>query len=192
MTATQWRVTGGLLVLLGALVLTTPLGSAIAELTANDESPTFQPDEDQSQQSGPFYPRLSADDQSQVNALVASDKRLAGILEGRQYEISSVVPWGGLDEEGKSVPVIGAAVTLTLAEETTFPMQEWPLIDFDPAADPPYGQSNLKMSAEKVTEFALNVDLQKQEIVHIEPAGPDVQITPGPDYLAHATPPTGE
>jgi hypothetical protein len=174
------RLAGSLLIALGMVVLLTPVGAALSQVTGADSSTTPQPHMvPGSQAPGPPGPTLSSDQRDQALQVLASDDRAQQILQGKDYTVAQIEPWGG---DGDT-PIIGAAMTLHLAEPASYPMQSWPLIQYRPGLNPPYTENSYHLAAVNVTEFLVNVDFQRGLVVNIEPYGDNVQITPGVDVL---------
>lgn len=175
------RAAGIGLIALGALVLVTPAGDALSQLsgdTSSVSSPTPVPG---SAGPGAPQPALTPDQETQARQLFASDETAQRILQGRSYTVNQLGPWGG--DHGE--PMTGAVMVVQLAQPASFAMQTWPLIDFKPGLDPPYREQRLSMAARNVIELLVNVDLQRARVVSIDPYG-DAEITPGQDYLEHA------
>lgn len=170
---TAYRLGAGLVVL-GLVVLLAPIGA-----TGQSESPS----------DGSFVghdavaPSLTSEQVRRAEELLASDPFAQEILRANPFEISDIGPWGGYDVEGNPEPIIGVALRLTLKEPASFEMREWPLIQNEPAAGRPYDAMQVRMEAQNVREFLVNIDLQTEEVVYFDPFGDSVKITPGRDYV---------
>jgi hypothetical protein len=125
---------------------------------------------------------LSEADQARVLVLIAADADARQILGGTECELQNIGRWGDF----------GGAVELRFAEPESFPMQEWPLVDYRPRREPPYISRRLHLAAENVRTVMINVDLDRSRVVGIDPSGDEARITPGTDYLQHVKPPSGE
>lgn len=185
---TKSSLPGLLLVVCGVLLLSTPIWAA-------DEQDDALPQPEQvadGDADSPGQPVVASAQEEETVSVLKGDQRLSEIVGDRAYEVQGIAPWGGMSQNGKPEPLTGTVATLAFDRPTEFPMQEWPLIDYVPDQDPPYKQHLLHLAAENVTELSVNVDLQRGEVVHIEPYGEQVAVEPGEDYMQAAHPPTGE
>lgn len=190
---TKRDAAGAALVALGALTLATPLGEALAQLTGDSsepESPSLAPAE--LVEPATPEPETTSQDESQALEIIAANAQLQRLLQDKQYEVLRIGPWGGEDEHGNLEPLTGVAVELQLADPASFPMQEWPLLEYRPERAQPYRVEMLRFAAENATQLLVNVDLGREQVVYIEPYGENVKLTLGADLREQIAAPTGE
>lgn len=168
--------------MIGAVILTTPVGGALGEIGDDDAPalPSPEPVADGAAAPTPD-PSLTPEQEKVALAVLAEDPRADAFLSDTSYQVSDIGPWGGYTASGKAEPVIGAILMLRLDRPTAYPMQEWPLLRRAASQDPPYEQVSLQMRAWNVQELVVNVDLPRERVVRIYPFGDDVEMTPGPD-----------
>jgi hypothetical protein len=119
---------------------------------------------------------LPQDEQARVLALIAADDDVQRILDGKTCE-----RWSDF----------GGVVDLRFNELESFPMQEWPVVDYRPGHKPPYVSHRFHFAAEQIDLMMISVDLTRSRVVGIDPWGDEAKITPGADLSRHAEPPTG-
>jgi hypothetical protein len=174
--ATKLRVTGIVLIALGAIVLVTPAGSALSQLVDDSSGPSAPTLAPGPAATGPPEPELSAAQQSRALELVAGDPALQRIVGNAPYDVTEIGPWGG--ENGE--PLTGAGLRLQLAKPTSVDMKSWPVVDFRPAEDPPYSIRSITMGATGLRELQILVDLRSDQVVSIDPLEV-AKIIPGPE-----------
>jgi hypothetical protein len=124
---------------------------------------------------------LPQDEQARVLALIAADDDVQRILDGKTCELRDIGRWSDF----------GGVVDLRFNELESFPMQEWPVVDYRPGHKPPYVSHRFHFAAEQIDLMMISVDLTRSRVVGIDPWGDEAKITPGADLSRHAEPPTG-
>jgi hypothetical protein len=69
---------------------------------------------------------------------------------------------------------------LALDTPASFPMTQWPAIDYHGKGARPFDRGTIPAAAQNVTELHVRVDLADESVVSIEPAGAAATVTPGP------------
>lgn len=161
-----------MLIAVGAIVLVTPAGAVLDQTGVS--GPVTEPG---SALPGLPEPQLTPDQESRARELLAIDDKAQKILGGESYQVQQIGPWGGDGGE----PVTGAALILGLSQPISVEMQQWPVVDFQPAQDPPYEEHNVEMAASEVRELFVLVDLKASRVVVIDPHNPQAEITPSPE-----------
>lgn len=173
----RFRLSGRRAAVIAAVVALIPAGLAVADRLDSGSDITGPHTAPGSARPGPPEPTLSADQENRALELVAADPTAQQVLEGKDYEVSRMGPWGG--ERGD--PLIGAAMMLRFSQPESFPMRAWPFIDYRPGEDPPYRKATWEFGASNVTDMEVMVDLRRERVVSIDPSGGEAQITPGPE-----------
>jgi hypothetical protein len=192
--STKRYLAGVVLAAAGAVLLLMPLGSAVGQLVSGISTSPVPPGGFSGADSsepvpgsavpGPPAPQLTPEQRSQAIEVVGTSDAAQHALADRAYDVGGIVPW--TIDRPESFEVFGAVVTVRLDQPASYSMQAWPLVDPNPGADTPYREINLHMEASNVTELLISVDLRRDEVVSVDPNGPNLKVTPGQDMLAMA------
>lgn|SRR5919109_1651197 len=158
----------------GAALLLSPAGGALAGLAAGGDppKPTAGPG-----MPSPALPSMTDADKAQALSILARDPSAAPFLRGRAYTIEKIGPWSTFDRQK-----LGVSMILKLDRPAAFALSKWPLMKYDETekSAPPFRTELVPLAAENVTEFAVQVDLTRNRLAGLEPGGRGATITPGP------------
>ena len=160
-----------------------------------------------SPQAGPEIPTLTAEQEAQVEDIIAGDSTLRQILDGRAYSIEDMGPWhtGALPETGDFL-LIGATAKIALSEPIPRVERDWPHAVYRPyyhlwpseirAQYLPYREGSQRVTVDNLNEMYVLVDLDREKLVEVTvldlpdgqkvsyPAGPWPEPAPGGEALA--------
>jgi len=148
-----------------------------------------------SRQAGPEIPTLTAEQEAQVEDIIADDSILRQVLDGRAYSVDDMGPYhtGRLPETGDFL-LIGATAKITLSEPIPRVERDWPYQVYRPyyhlwppeirAQYLPYREGTQMFTVQNLTEMYVLVDLSREKLVEITvfelPDGQQVTYPPVP------------
>jgi hypothetical protein len=131
-------------------------------------------------------PELAASQKLRADGALAGDRALGAALGGVPYKVVKSGSWTTSGANGAASRVLGAAYVVAPKRPVALESAALPsaLYDRTERTDPPYQAVTNHVSAARVSQFLVLVDLEKGEVVSIVP-GPDsqdVQMTPLPGF----------
>jgi len=181
----RWIVRGAAgAYVVGAVLVLTPVGGAIGETLSGDSSDvppavaqaTALPEEvggvraPGSTAERPS-PALNDDLMRRTQKLVTSHPALLAALDGVGYSIEKSGPWTTIGRPNNPSRLIGTALVLRLDRPIRLARARLPgsYYDESEASDPPYQTALNTITADKVTQLEVQVDLLRGKVVSVEP-----------------------
>lgn len=120
-------------------------------------------------------PTLTDDEIPNVRQILQTDPTLTAALEGHQFTVSSIGVWHVGPEK------LGAVAIIQFAEPPALE-NDWPGVQFVEDDRPAYSIKTYRFLAEDIEEMLVLIDLQRAEVVSIQPTrtGPVTYIDPIP------------